>query len=249
MKKTVIYPVGLTAACSCAAESLQQMGYSLTDHPEPEITHILMDVPSIRSGMTAEQLAALLSMLPKDAVIVGGNLDHPVFSEHRKLDLLQDADYLAQNAAITADCAVRVAAAHLKMTFADSSVLILGWGRIGKCLAKFLHKLDCTVTIAARKETDRAMIRALGYAAIDYDSLRHSRKCYQILFNTVPTVILSEEDLSHFGNCIKIELASRCGLIGEDVILARGLPGIYAPQASGKLIAKTVPRLWKEDHS
>lgn len=247
MNRTLIYPIGLTDACLYAAQSLKQIGFPLTDHPQPEVTHILMDIPSFRDRRSETQLANLLSMLPPYVTVIGGNLDHPLLSEYKKLDLLKDADYLAQNAFITADCALRVATPYLKTTFADSPALILGWGRIGKCLAKLLKALDCPVAIAARKESDRAMIHALNYTAVDYPALPKDLSRYQILFNTVPAPILSEETLSHCKHCVKIELASENGLVGEDIRIARGLPGAYAPATSGKLIASTFYRLWKEE--
>ena len=45
---------------------------------------------------------------------------------------------------------------------------------------------------------------------------------------------------------MKIDLASEKGLGGEDVIWARGLPGIHAPESSGRLIAETCLRLGME---
>ena len=44
-------------------------------------------------------------------------------------------------------------------------------------------------------------------------------------------------------DCVKIELASTDGIAGSDILTARGLPGTYAPETSGKLIAATVLRL------
>ena len=42
---------------------------------------------------------------------------------------------------------------------------------------------------------------------------------------------------------MKIELASKAGMVGDDIIPARGLPGIHMPESSGELIAKTFLRL------
>jgi dipicolinate synthase subunit A len=78
------------------------------------------------------------------------------------MDLLKDPHYLAKNAAITAECALKVAAPYLKTTFSESPTLILGWGRIGKCLARLLSARNCPVSVAARKESDRAMLEAFG---------------------------------------------------------------------------------------
>ena len=44
-------------------------------------------------------------------------------------------------------------------------------------------------------------------------------------------------------DCLKIDLASLPGMDGSDVIVARGLPNLEAPESSGHLIAKTVLRL------
>lgn len=249
MPHTLIYPAGSTAACTYASEILQTLGLPKTDHPTPEITHLLLDVPSflpngqLRNG---DDIQLLLSMLPEKITIVGGNLQHPALEGYRKLDLLQDADYLAENAAITAHCALQVAAPLIRTTFADTPALILGWGRIGKCLAQLLKGLHCPVSIAARKETDRATLHALGYDTVDFQDLPNRLAQYRLLFNTVPTPILSTSLFSGLNNCIKIELAST-NVIGNDhTIIAKGLPGTYAPESSGKLIAQTFYRLWKE---
>ena len=246
MKSTLIYPAGLTEACHYAAQELARLGVPVTDLPTPDITHILLDVPSIRGSNTEANLSVVLSKLPQNTVLIGGNLDHPIFSDYIKIDLLKDADYLAQNAAITAEAAMHIAAAQLKTTFADSPALIFGWGRIGKCLAQMLKNLNCPVTVAARKESDRAMIRALGYQETDYSLLSKNLTHYRILFNTVPAPALSGEHLRFCQDCIKIELASINGLCGEDIIIARGLPGIYAPVSSGKRIAETIRKHLKE---
>ena len=44
-----------------------------------------------------------------------------------------------------------------------------------------------------------------------------------------------------------IDLASEPGMQGKSVIPARGLPGKYAPESSGKLIADTILRVLKEE--
>jgi len=166
---------------------------------------------------------------------------------YQKIDLLQDPYFLAKNAAITAECALQVAAPYMKTTFADSTALILGWGRIGKYLAKLLSSLGCCVTVAARKENDRAMLEALGYRAVDFSQVSRTLRHCQILFNTVPELPLHSDSLDGWKNGIAIDLASYPGMKGKDVIPARGLPGKYAPETTGKLIAETIIRLYKEE--
>ncbi len=245
-----MFPAGSTSACRFGAASLEKAGVTLVDHPSPELTHLLLDVPSftgngvLRGGGDLERL---LRMLPPDITVVGGNLTHPALAGYTAMDLMKDAQYLAANAAITADCALRVAAPLLTTAFADSPTLIIGWGRIGKCLGQLLKAIGADVTVAARKETDRAMLRALGFHAADTANLAGNLSRFRLIFNTVPQMLLSETQLASCGQCVKIDLASRPGMGGDDVIRANGLPGVRAPESSGKLIAETVLRRLREE--
>lgn len=213
--------------------------------------HLLLDVPSLgpegqlRGGGSVEQL---LMSASKDAIIYGGNLSHPAFAEHKTVDFLQDPTYLSENAYITAECALDVTLPYLDIALRRCPTLIIGWGRIGKCLGKLLSTIGADVTIAARKETDRAMIHALGYHAADTAQLEDSLAHYRLIFNTAPFPILDagQMALCH-PDCVKIELASKDGILGDDVIIARGLPGIHMPESSGKLIAHTFLRFYQRE--
>lgn len=249
MNDMLVYPVGSTEALGYAEKMLKAKGVPLVDHPTPEITHLLLDVPSfgpdgkLRSGTDP---VSVLERVPPDATIVGGNLMHPALTGCKTLDLLQDAQYLAENAMITADCALQAAAPHMKATFRDSPVLVIGWGRIGKCLSQLLQGLGAPVTIAARKTADRAMIAALGFQTADTLDLTGILPKCRVLFNTAPERVLNAEQLALCRDCVKIDLASRQGLSGNDVVWARGLPGVYAPESSGKRIAEAFLRLYRE---
>lgn len=242
MKDLLLYPVGSTPACRYAAGFLKQTGVALTDHPSPEVTHLLLDVPSFANDgklRDGSEIHSLLRMLPPNICVVGGNLEHPALQEVRCMDLLKDPLYLAKNAAITAECALQVAYPKLDTVLGGTACLVIGWGRIGKCLGQLLRAVGAAVTIAARKEADRAMAAALGYEAVDTEALPASLPRFRLVFNTAPELIVNKEQLGLCKNCVKIDLASKPGLEGEDVIIARGLPGVYAPEASGKLIAQT----------
>lgn len=241
MSNPLLYPIGTTPACAYAAGILQKAGIPLTDHPTPEVTALLLDVPSFPPGSTLD-LERKLSMLPESITVIGGNLRHPALEGYKLLDLLQWESYLCRNAAITADCALRVAAPLLSTTFAQSPTLIIGWGRIGKCLARLLQAMGTPVTVAARKESDRSILTALGYNAVDIPQIDPG--AYKLIFNTAPEPVLDQAQLAPFPHVIKIDLASRPGLLGNDVHIARGLPGRFAPESSGRLIAQSIlPRL------
>lgn len=243
----LLYPIGTTAACTVACDILKNSNFTLTDHPHPEITHVLLDVPAfspdgyLRSGASAE---TIFSMLPPTVHVIGGNLGAACLDGYTKTDLLRDPYYLARNAEITADCALRLAGKQMDRTFSDTHALVIGWGRIGKCLAQKLSAIGCKVTIAARKEQDRAMLLALGYNSVAIEDLPASVNKHHVLFNTVPAAL---PELKLPSNILAYELASSPGLTSDQAIIARGLPGTMAPDSSGALIAERIIRLYQEE--
>ena len=84
----------------------------------------------------------------------------------------------------------------------------------------------------------------MGYDALLISQIPDELVRFQLIYNTVPAPVLNAASLSLCPeNCVKIELASRDGMEGDDIIIARGLPGIHMPESSGELIAQTFLRL------
>ena len=86
--------------------------------------------------------------------------------------------------------------------------------------------------------------KPIGVDSVSFSGVKKELPRHKVLFNTVPQGIALED---HTGSCIKIDLASFPGLEGHDIIRARGLPGKYAPESAGKLIAETICRMDKEE--
>ena len=238
MFKGTVLCVNRGAALSYAAQYLQSIGIPVSNRAGPDITHLLLPVPSFSEGDT--YLAYLLSDLPDHIIVSGGNLKSPLLEHYRVVDFLQDPWYQAKNAAITARCTVKLIREHIA-DISGSPVLITGWGRIGKCLAQELRQAGAEVTVAARKVADVAILHALGYGSELISHIRESLSRYRLIINTVPELILPGIEVNP--NTVVIELASRPGITGRNIIVARGLPGKMAPEESGKLIAETFVRL------
>ncbi len=246
-----VYCVGSTAAAGFAVSRLKNYGWNVASAPGADVDILLLDVPSfgdngqLRGG---GDLCPVLEQLPDSVMVCGGNLNHPALAGYKTLDLLKDPGYLAQNAYITAEAALDVALPYLTVTLQGCPVLILGWGRIGKCLGQLLKAIGADVTIAARKAADRAMIRALGYCAAGFSDLTLDR--FRLIYNTAPELVLDEAAAANCSpDCIKIELASCPGIAGDDVVIALGLPAIHFPESSGALIADTLLRLTGKEES
>ncbi len=242
MKNVVLYPCGRSEALRCAGRFLAEAGVVLTDEPGKTATHLLLPVPSFDKDGSIKgggQLEDVLPKLPENITVIGGNLRHPALEGRPTVDLLHDGWYASTNGALTADCAIRMAGRHLPITFQNLPVLVIGWGRIGKCLAQQLRALGAEVTVAARKESDRQTLQSLGFRPAIPAELGGKLDEYRLLFNTAPAPILTAPKLP---NCIMIELASTPGIDAPDVIPALGLPGKMVPESAGKLIAETILR-------
>ena len=140
----------------------------MVSEPCSQVTHLLLPVPSFGPDggvIGGGNLSTLLTLLPKDITVIGGNLDRPELDYYATIDLLQNECYLAHNANITAHCALELVLDQLPVILDGCQVLIIGWGRIGKCLGKLLQQLGAQVSVCARKESDRSMLAALGYRA------------------------------------------------------------------------------------
>ncbi len=247
MSDAVFFIAGKSRALDFASDILTDCGFRVLTKPDSRVTHLLLPVPSFDADGSLKGsvcLASVLESLPDNITVIGGNLEHPALSGYQKIDLMLDDDYVAKNADITAHCAIRLAMQSLPVTLQDCKILVIGWGRIGKCLAKHLRQLGARVFVSARKSSDRAMLRALGYDACDVVQDCSLVCDYRIVFNTVPVMVLPEPDCNQ--KCLKIDLASKPGIGGDDVVMARGLPGKDAPESSGNLIAERIVHILEE---
>lgn len=241
MSQYIFYLASNSPALRAAGTALKAAGYAIASTPCPQVTHVILPVP-VKADPTE-----LLQQFSHDVTVIGGNLPTRLHETYQVIDLLRDPQYLAHNAMITAYCAIRIAMMELPVTLLHCKTLLIGWGRISQCLAKLLLAIGADVTVAARKETDRAMAQALGCDATGLSELSGQLPQYRLIFNTAPAPVISAEESGQCHlDCIKIDLASTQGIAGKHVIWARGLPGKDAPESSGTLIAQTILRLLQE---
>ena len=130
-----------------------------------------------------------------------------------------------------------------------SRVLVTGWGRVAKILALRLYALGALVTVAARKDGDRAMARALGLDSCGFDGIYEQAEEFDFVANTVPARVLEDDLLALLRpDAVLLELASPPGgfdaeqarSLGLPVLAAPGLPGVYAPYTAAELMRETI---------
>ena len=170
-------------------------------------------------------------------------------------------DYLCReelamlNAIPTAEGAIQIAMSETPYTLHGSRCLIAGGGRIARILAKMLAGIGARVTFAARKKGDLAYAFAMGYDTCDIHTLSDSVGDFDVIFNTVPSLVFDYDLLSKMKkNVIVIDLASKPGGVDFDearrqgikVIWALSLPGKVAPDTAGDIICSTILNIVEE---
>ena len=171
------------------------------------------------------------------------------------IDLMKREELAVLNTISTAEGAIEIAISNTNKIIHGSEILILGFGRIGKVLARKMAGLSAKVTCAARKDEDFAWIRAYGHKATNINTLGESLSQYDIIINTVPHLVLTPERLQYVDNdCLLIDLASNPGGIDKKaakdrnlkLIWALALPGKVAPITTAEFIKDTIYNILKE---
>lgn len=186
----------------------------------------------------------------ENKTIISGNIFDEYIQKYEKInfiDLLKDEELTILNSIPSAEGAIQIAMEQTQITLNGAKVLIMGFGRIGKILAKMLLGFGSEVYCEARKPSDIAWIKSYGYFPVLLEELESHLYKYDIIFNTIPTLILNQELLSKVNkDCVIIDLASVPGGVDFEqakklnikTIWALGLPGKVAPITSAKYIKK-----------
>ena len=198
------------------------------DHPEPdadiwESDVLILPIPASNDGKTvnapfsAEPIYLTEEKLSGAKLVLGGNISKTLecfFSSCgvKYIDYLKREELQIKNALPTAEGAIELAFSELPITLASAKCLVVGYGRIGKILAKLLSALGADVTVSARKCADLAWISVMGHTPAKTAELKGSIKGYDVIFNTVPAMVLDEDILKELDpDVLIIDLASKPG--------------------------------------
>ena len=171
------------------------------------------------------------------------------------IDIMNREELAVLNTISTAEGTIEIIIENTNKIIHGSKVLILGFGRIGKVLARKLAGLSAKVTCAARKDEDLAWIKAYGHIGTNINSIGENLSEYDIIINTVPHLILTEERIKYIKeDCLLVDLASNPGGIDKKaakdknlkLIWALALPGKVAPVTTAEFIKDTVYNILKE---
>lgn len=214
-----------------------------------------LNAPFAENKISIDNLLQLL----KNTTMLTGPISETLNERIKKysikpIDFMKIEELVIYNTIATAEGAIELAIANSEINLHDSKILILGFGRVASTLALKLKSLSTNITCAARKKSVLAWIETLGFKAENINNLEQNLKEYDIIINTVPQIILTEEKAKNIKkDALIIELASKPGGIEPQAIeesafkyiFAPGLPGKVAPLSSAKYIKQAIYNIIK----
>jgi len=216
-----------------------------------------LNCPRLREG-ESPLLGRIFELVPSGCRIIGGKMPESfklqaVEKGFEIFDYFDSESFQIKNAYITAEAALSIAMNGLGRSLRGARVCVTGFGRIAKHIVALLLPFGASVTVAARKESDLAFAESLGCEVLrireDKGWLLPLRNGYDVIYNTVPCWLFERDFLASVSKkTFIIDLASPPG--GVDIRAARelsanvswatSLPGKYAPESAGEIIARCV---------
>ena len=229
---------------------------------------IILPIPASSDNVTInapyakEQLLLddFLAMIGATKLVLAGHIPPAVAVRFDRegiayIDYYNREELMVKNAVPTAEGAIGIALSEMPVTLSGAEALVIGYGRIGKILTKLLTALGAKVTVSARRWGDLAWIEGSGARAVNTAKIADGIELYDVIFNTVPSLVLGENELAAMNkNTLIIDLASVPGGVDLEtakslkrrVIWALSLPGKTAPISAGRIIKDTVKNILSE---
>lgn len=250
--------VGTDARQRAAAQALQAAGYRVTGaEGAGGADYMLLPMPLEAEAI---DLARLLRAVRPGTLALGGRVSEPVRQAAQEAGI-ELVDYFLRpeleclNAVPTAEGCLALLMQLREKTVWESAFLVLGYGRVGRAVAKRLALLGGHVTVAVRSAEQRAAARCAGHHAAALAVLPRLLPGFDAVINTIPAPVLGAAELACLPpGALVIDLASRPG--GTDFAAAQrlgitarhalSLPARCAPQTAGMLVAQTVLSILQE---
>lgn len=261
-----------------AAQALEEKGYRVTryavccgENPVPSGTlqdavecarTVIAPVPlsadrvymNQKGGNPPVLLSELLDSLTEGQELFAGCIPEEFAAAAQKkgvktVDLMDQEEVAVYNTIATAEGAAAEAVMKSPGNLRGSRCLVLGYGRCGQTLAALLKGMGCRVHICERNTAQAARAAVSADSSFDFGRLEEFLPEFDLIFNTVPALVLGKVQLSEVKStaCI-FDLASAPGgtdfeaaeEMGISAWLLPGLPGRYAPKASAEEIVRFV---------
>lgn len=165
------------------------------------------------------------------------------------IPLLDRDDIAILNSIPTAEGILMMAMEYTDYTIHSSEVIVVGFGRVGKTVARTFSAIGAEVSVSARNKKDLARIKEMGLRPIKHEDLSSHVNGCDLLINTVPYLVITKEEIKQLpSHSLIIDVASKPGGTdfkyakkrGIQALQSKSLPGIVAPKTAGKILAEVI---------
>lgn len=244
-------------------EELIRRGYYVSDQLKDmryaDVLYLGLKGPDRKNHLTTCQETVVIEQnvfkcLKEESLIMtliyNGYLDELSKEHHfRYLALLNDEDFVKKNSILTAEGLIAYIIGHSRMPIYQRRIDVLGFGHCAKPIVEYLVAMKAKVRVAVRNKQNQKEIEAMGAQYIDIAHLELSQT--NILINTIPSVVVKEEQLKKANQHIMmIDIASYPYGIDHHYALSKGMncqilssiPCKYAYGYAGMMVANVIER-------
>ena len=201
-----------------------------------------------------------LKYLKKGSLFCAGGIPEAFLENAEKkgihcFDYLKDPFTAMENTVAAAEGAIAQAIMSSPENLRGSRCLVVGYGRCGRTLAGYLQNMFCRTMVWEIHRERAAQAKAAGIQVLEERELPRALSLAAFIFQTAPCKVLGKELLKYIrkDTCI-IDIASPPGGLdyeaaeeaGLSPMQLLGIPGKYAPKASGEILALAAVRKLSE---
>ncbi|MDR0697134.1 MAG: hypothetical protein LBF68_06375 [Christensenellaceae bacterium] len=165
------------------------------------------------------------------------------------IEYLKDETFLINNAQLTAEGTLALILQNTPKSLKEISILIMGYGRVGKACALLFHNNHIKFAITNRNIEHKCDTLFLTETTYDISQFTYYLDEYDVIINTIPSLILNAESIKNIRHgSLVIDLASKPGGVdfgsaneaGIKTIHALGLPGKFSPKSAAEQLKKAI---------
>jgi len=160
------------------------------------------------------------------------------------------SEYLRKNSFFTAEAVAAIAIHTLPYSLSEATMLLLGYGNLGKACAAVFRSLGSRVLVCSFDVEEQLLAKAAGYTVVSLSDFGITEHFF--LLNTIPAAVLDSVPLTIFPpTAVLFELASVPCLskfIPQwNVIACPALPAKYCPESAAQLMFQEITSQIKKE--
>lgn len=226
---------------------------------------VISSIPFTRDGITINmplsdnkiKINEFMNLM-KDKTLIAGTISSNIYEKYKDveiIDIMKNEKLAILNTIATAEGAIKEIIENMQVNVHGSKIMIFGFGRVGKTLAKKLDGLSAKITVVSNEEEELAWAEVYGYTNMQLNKIEDVIKDYDVIVNTIPHIILQGDILQKINkDTLLLDLASGEGGINKEeaqenkinLIKALGIPGKISPITTAKILKETIYEILEE---